>query len=329
MVTQKDIAQRLGISVRAVGFALNGTGRLSDDLRERIVEESKTLGYRPNPLARALVTGKTGLISVWVPNLAFQFGTRVLQVLQRELDEGPFQTLVLSGENVERAAQSLLKWRVDGRILLDAPLELSERMARDGAATPTLLLDCYSPRPHQTLDCINIDKEQAALDAMNFLQARTSRIALVRAQSPEARFDSQFDARSRVYEREMKRAGLQPEIIEIEELARGEFRRSAHQAMARYLECQASPSGLFCFNDDIALGVARALREKQYRIGEDVHLVGCDGLEDMQDVLPALSTIALPLEELASQAWTMLCERIGNPELERQTHSLHATFVAR
>lgn len=69
MITQKDIAQKLGVSVRAVGFAINGTGRLSDDLRERIVEESKSLGYRPNPLARALVTGKTGLIAVWVPKM--------------------------------------------------------------------------------------------------------------------------------------------------------------------------------------------------------------------------------------------------------------------
>ena len=72
----------------------------------------------------------------------------------------------------------------------------------------------------------------------------------------------------------------------------------------------------YAINDEVALGVYRALREMKLRVPHDVALIGCDGIEDTEYLECPLSTIVLPSEEMCRLAWQMLQERIENPALE-------------
>jgi LacI family transcriptional regulator len=86
---------------------------------------------------------------------------------------------------------------------------------------------------------------------------------------------------------------------------------------------------LFCNNDDLALGAYRGLREAGLRVPDDVMLVGCDGIEDMQFLEQPLTTIAIPVEEMCALAWRFLRRRIENPDTPLQHALLQPTLVVR
>src|SRR5262249_5883831 len=98
------------------------------------------------------------------------------------------------------------------------------------------------------------------------------------------------DARLYGYETAVAEVGQEPEYI----LTTDEKRQSVAPALKRYFEERGRPDGLFCFNDDMAIGAYRALRDLDLRIPEDVALIGCDGIEDTAYHDPRLTTIAQP-----------------------------------
>src|SRR5690606_10368372 len=111
-ITQKDIAQQIGVSQRLVSYALNGQTGVSAAMRQRILQAANDLGYAPNRMARALVTGRTGQIALW-----FQFSTTLNHEMARhfQMQAHPTSYDLLSISNKEQAHDSAAV-TVDGGI---------------------------------------------------------------------------------------------------------------------------------------------------------------------------------------------------------------------
>ena len=120
-VTLKDIAQELGLSVKAVSTGLNGTGRLSPETRKKIQEAARRMGYTPNVAARSLVTHRSSFIGVLVPYLNSSFFGNIIAGIEEVAGEHDFTLLLDSldcDENRQRRVLSRLMQRnVDGIIL--------------------------------------------------------------------------------------------------------------------------------------------------------------------------------------------------------------------
>lgn len=120
-VTLKDIAQELGLSVKAVSTGLNGTGRLSLETRKKIQEAARRMGYTPNVAARSLVTHRSSFIGVLVPYLNSSFFGNIIAGIEEVAGEHDFTLLLDSldcDENRQRRVLSRLMQRnVDGIIL--------------------------------------------------------------------------------------------------------------------------------------------------------------------------------------------------------------------
>jgi LacI family transcriptional regulator len=112
----------------------------------------------------------------------------------------------------------------------------------------------------------------------------------------------------------MAEAGKQVEYI----ITPDEHRRSVASPLTDYIERHGCPDGLFCFNDDMAIGAYRTLKDLGRRIPDDVALVGCDGIDDLKYLDPRVSTIVQPLEHMCMIAWTFLERRIKNNALPLQ-----------
>ena len=117
-------------------------------------------------------------------------------------------------------------------------------------------------------------------------------------------------ARAKTYEESVQAAGIAPELI----LAPDETRRGAFQIIAEYVDAHGAPDGIFCLNDDMAIGAYRALRDRGMRVPEDVALVGCDGVEDGEFLDVPLTTIVQPVHEMCRIAWDVLSRRIQTPD---------------
>lgn len=313
-VTQEEIAQRLGVSQRLVSYALNGNGTISERTRQRVKKEARELGYFPNKAARALATGRSHLVALQVPQLASSHGIRVLAELQNLARRDDYALVLMSGEN-SHATQ----WPLDGVLVLDPLTEMPARVLAGNA--PVVAMGCYAHLAAPETDYVALDLFRGARQAMQHLQAGGCRhiaylasISLFRDEEPR-------------YATFKKYGGQNAELIGIgdSELPR----RAGTQALREYIEQHGAPDGLFCGNDDTAIGAARALHSLNLRVPDDIKIVGCDGIPDALDREPSLSTIELPVEAMCRQAWQMLLRRLDNPQLAPQRETLPTKLIIR
>ena len=122
------------------------------------------------------------------------------------------------------------------------------------------------------------------------------------------------DARRGAYLRVMHEAGLAEELIVVPDATRAAARRG----FLRYLEVSGCPDGVFCWDDNTALGVYRACVDAGLSVPEQLALVGCDGIEDTEYLERPLSTIVQPIQEVCECAWAILSQRMLDPALPRQ-----------
>jgi LacI family transcriptional regulator len=135
----------------------------------------------------------------------------------------------------------------------------------------------------------------------------------------------EMDPRVFAYCRAMKDAGRPFEII----AGNPESRSSSRDALKAYIAEHGHPDAIFCFNDEMAVGANRALREIGLRVPDDVLLVGCDGTEEGEYMNPSLSTVVQPIDRICSKAWEVIEKRLNAPDSPRQRVVVNAEFVLR
>src|SRR4051794_15036555 len=119
MVTQAQIARKLGVSRQLVTFALSGYPQISQESRKRILAAARELGYRPNPYARALRKGRSGIIGLWIPDQISTHYTHVARELNRLVKEAGHE-LIVSEVSRAKEQQMLSHVPIDGLFVVDA-----------------------------------------------------------------------------------------------------------------------------------------------------------------------------------------------------------------
>ncbi len=157
----------------------------------------------------------------------------------------------------------------------------------------------------------------------HLIETGRKRIVYLYAAADEGLFT---EPRYRAYHDVMHAAGLEPETITISEVSLA----AARWRMREYLQQhEIPPEAVFCLNDDLAFGVHRALCDLGLRIGEDVAIVGCDGIEETEYLACPLTTIRQPLEEMCALAWQFLQTHIRDPAAPLQQRILQPELVIR
>src|SRR5690606_29158862 len=106
-------------------------------------------------------------------------------------------------------------------------------------------------------------------------------------------------------------------------------RAAARAELKSYLEANGCPDSILCFNDDVAIGIYRALCEQGIKVPQQVALIGCDGIDDTEYLECPITTIVQPVEEMCRMAWQMLESRIANPRQPFQQKVLLPELVVR
>ncbi len=321
-VTIVDIAKRLGISDSTVSRVLNKKkdNFISDATRKKVLTAAEEMGYRPNKLACALVTGRSHTIAFWVSGARTHYYTEMTYRLQDRLREDGYDLVTEStrGENAWNWQVPSLQWPFDGIILCDPPFSQEDFQKEYGHRNiPWISLGVFS---WDSGDRIGIDLYAGAKKALEHLRQFGRRIAFVAPPTSEP-----VDPRHRAYLTLMDEAGLAPEIITIPNFQRSPARKAIRDHIAKH----GCPKGIFCFNDNVAIGVHRGLRDLGLRMPKDVALVGCDGIEDTEYHDPAISTIDMNLDRMCDQAWAFLHRRIMDPSVPAQHLMLKPKLVIR
>lgn len=297
-VTQTHLAKHLGVSQALVARALKNDPAVAQATRDRVQAEAARLGYRPNVTARALLTGRTGLVGLWISRPYGSYAARLIFGFEKLAQAAGVDLLIRDlgpqGQAEEMTARHI--GLVDGLIVVDAPWHV-ETLLRSGASSrPCVGLgSTISPRA----DGVAVDLFRGAGQALKHLrEVGCRRIAYLRPEHPLG----DREDRRRAYVRAVRL----PEEIAMEDATRA----AAHAALTRHLKAHGCPDAVFCHNDDYALGALRALRELNLRVPRDVAVVGCDGVEDTEYLESPLTTIALPFDDMCRRVWTFLRERM-------------------
>lgn len=327
-VTIRDIARNLNLSHSTVSKVLNARtdAFISDATRRRVEEEASRLRYRPNHAARALATGKTNLIGLCVGDFN-TYNTSIITHVDELLRQRGFQMVVHRMLHREHSGK-ILEWPLDGLLVLDFPDYVKMIYDVTQNQVPVVSIGSYSA---ELVDHVALDLFTGAVDAMRrLIEQKYTRIIYVTSEwgnrVGEARHDAYFHL--------LESAGMERERLLVDqptrEAAYEMFTRNAVPERLRdELSVGSQKTALFCFNDEIAIGVYRALLEGGVRVPADVALVGCDDSRDAQYFECSLSTISYSISDLCILGIDLLEKRIQNPGSARQCAVVASRFIER
>jgi LacI family transcriptional regulator len=352
-ITMRQIAEHLKLSQATVSRVLSGVESpfISEATRARVRQAAEELGYKMNPLARSLATGRTHTVAVWLRNPDAPFYARVLRALAEQIQSGGYE-LILSGLSVQprvvegagesgtigpaRSAvaadlaqhrRASLSWPVDAVLCVDSAEAAAELLAaqRDPASGPRrpAPVIVVGSDPIDGCDFVGCDHAAGFREAAAHLRsAGRRRVAHV---TSDLAIRSVAQSRERACAQALgeQRGGV--EVIRLPDETRAAARAIVSERFAR----PDRPDALLCVNDDVAIGAYRGLRDLGLRIPEDVALVGCDDIEDALYLDPELATIAQPIDDMAREAWRLLTQRLKNPQAPAEHVVLPATFRPR
>lgn len=319
MVTQAQIAKKLGISRQLVTFALAGYPQVSKKSRERIQATAAEMGYRPNPHARALKRQKTGLIALWIPDQISTHYSHVARELGRLVKQSK-QELIISEVGVTDMKPIRTHVPVDGICAVDASKAAQLKLKALAAnSLPVVSLGAYGL---PDTDSVQVDMVAGTADVMRHLiDSGFRRIA----HATFVRRNLAGESRRIGYANAMREAGLKPEFIHYP--LSEQQRPVARQLILDYIRGHGRPEAIFCHSDDAALGIYRGLCDAGIKVPADIALVGCDGIEDTEYLECPLTTLVQPVAGMCATAWRFLQNRLADPSIPLQ-HSLLAPQLA-
>lgn len=333
-VTIKDIAIRAGVSRTAVSFAFNQPNRLPEATVQRILEVAEELGYVPNPIARSMSTGHTGVIGILVP----QPITEILRnPFLSEFLAGVGEACTAAGYNfmlvppfegsVQRAVGRAV---VDGFLIIGLEVYKSAVMVLQQRDVPFVLVD---GDPVDGVSVVNIDDEGGAYQAMKYiLEAGHRRIAIFSIRSGHNgryhEYTGTLKRRITGYLRALREFNLDIDGFKVFLLECASTINGGRYGFHKIWKRKHPPTAIVAMSDIIAIGALNAAHEAKIRIPEDISIIGFDDIPLSRVITPPLTTIAQPLSEKGKLATEILIKHISG-RANTEHHCLPISLIER
>jgi len=275
----KDIAKKAGCSISTVSYALNGSPKVTEETRKKILKIANDLDYVPNGAARMLRAGQTKIVGCFLSDYSGSFYGRLLKGMRETLNEQGYELVVCSGKESRRL---LLEKMMDGAIILDEAFTDEELLNYANLGHKMVILD--RELEHKNIKTVLIDNQKgAALAASQLLKHQTQDLYIV--SGPSGSYDS--NQRMEAAEKVVKASGSVNVTVIEGDFTKESGIKAAQKMVAQYRE----PTAVFCLNDEMAVGFYDYIKETAYVIGKDFYVVGFDNIELAQYVQPRLTTI--------------------------------------
>ncbi|TGN63734.1 LacI family DNA-binding transcriptional regulator [Nocardioides eburneiflavus] len=303
-VVMRDVAKAAGVSVATVSHVVNDNprARIGQAARERVRRAIEELGYRPNALAKTLVTGSSSFIGLVADAIATTpFAGQIIQGAQDEAWKHGYVLLVANtGGNEaaeEQAIAMMLEHKVRG-ILYSTWFHRAVTPPAALAETDAVLVGCYSE--DSSLQAVVPDEVQGGRTATQLLlDAGHRRIAFINTSHPSPAQTGRLEG----YRELLERAGVGYDPALVVEATSDQ--EGGYEAAMRVLEHDVT--AVFCHNDRVAMGLYDAARDRSLRVPDDLAVVGFDDQEVISAHLrPPLTTVALPHYDLGAAGVRLL-----------------------
>lgn len=279
MVSIKDISKKTGFSISTVSYALNGNPKVSEETAAKIIAAANELNYVPNAAARTLKKRETNIIGVFLTNYGGAFYGKLLEGMEGALTKKGYELIVCTGKNSHRL---LAEGWIDGAIILDATFSSEELLNYAERGHKLVILD--RELEHKNINRVLLDNKAGATLAMDYLLDKGHRKIYV-VSGPEGSYDSEQRMKAAI------QASKRFEDLELTVIP-GDFNKpSGVKAAIRIVEEYTEPAGVFCLNDEMAIGMYDYLKKTEYQLGKHIHLIGFDNINVTKYTDPRIATI--------------------------------------
>ena len=318
--TIKDIKSETGLALATISKYLNG-GNVRTENREKIEAAIKKLDYRPNEMARALITKKTRTIGVVINDIASQFSGILLRYTGQLLRKHGYSMMICDSAHDPQLEEKNIRFcvdkKVDGILLLPVGMDSGNLSSAKAANVPVVLLD--REVPGSGCDCITIDNREAARRAVNELARHGhTRIAVIHSEeyTGNERYLGYLDA--------MREHDLP---IPDDYIYSGPMHSTqlGYRGMEKLMALEEPPTAIMMTNYEVSLGVVMAMNEEGLKCPEDFSLLGFDELTLALVVRPKITVVAQPMEEICQEGVRLLMARVdGETDIPPRRISIYA-----
>ena len=331
-VTSLDVARKAGVSRTTVSFVLNNVAgmQISEETRKRVLQAADDLGYVPDAAAQALASGRSktiGLLLARRPQViaSDMFLTQIMEVLVREINHQGMRMLLEVVEDFENQESYLKLVRsnsIDGILYSGPRFNDSALQSLVAHGIPTVLMGAL---PGTSYYFVDVDNQAAAYRAVEHLiSLGHTRIGCIT--NAKTTYVAAAD-RLKGYQTALEAAGIgfDPCLVRI-----GDFDpESGYTQMNSLLTDCPEMTAAFVASDVVAFGAMAAIRERRLRIPKDIALVGFDDVSVSRYIDPSLTTIQLPVLELARTASDMVVGLIRGEQPAQSQVLLGADLLVR
>ncbi|MBS4204542.1 LacI family DNA-binding transcriptional regulator [Lederbergia citrea] len=306
MVSIKDIAKKAGVSISTVSYALNGSPKVTEETSAKILAIAKELNYIPNAAARTLRERKTKIIGAFLTDYSGPFFGQLLQGMRETLNNKGYDLIVCTGKESHRF---LPEGIIDGAIVLDATFPDEELISYANRGHKLIVLDREIDHPN--IDRVLLDNQMGAELAVEFLIGKGhENIVVVTGPAGSYDSDQRLEAVKKLLE---THPSISLSVIH------GDFDKASGERTAeQIIQTYTKPVAVFCFNDEMAIGMYNYIETTDYVVGKDIHIIGFDNIEVAHYVRPRLSTIHYSKQDWGAKAAEKLIRLIGNEKYEIQ-----------
>lgn len=303
----EDVAKLAGVSPTTVSRVINNRGYISDATRKKVKKAMKDLNYYPNDIARSLFKQRTHFIGLILPKINNPFYSELALHIENLCSDLGYKVILCNSlgkiEKEKAYAIMLMRHQVDGMIVCSYNRGIEEYK---NPRLPIVAIDHYlSP----TIPVVGSDNYTGGKMAVQHLLDKGCK-SIIHINGP-SELETPAQLRRKAYEHLVEN----PITYEIKEYFDDKYTIST---IRRIFKEHPETDGIFASDDMIASFCLKVANELKIKVPEQLKIVGYDGTEIVRDLLPQLTTIKQPIQEIAETAVLQMIDLVNQPEKEPQ-----------
>ena len=303
-----DVAKYAGVSTATVSRILNNLSGYSDKTKVKVEKAIEELGYKPNAMARGLVSNKTNTIGVLLPCVTGRFSSELLKGIEKIAHAKGYSVIIcntdMNGERTMSYLKTLSEKRVEGILFISEWVTDEYGKFLSSLGIPVVLVATHSPKFN--FPTVRVDDFAAAYTATNYLiTCGHTKIGLITG--------SKEDRIAGLPRIEGYKKALIDADLEVKEsyIAYGDFHFESGIASMAILDARdLGLSAVFATSDEMASGAITYLHNSGRQIPEEFSVIGYDDTLDALMCYPSLTTLHQPIEEMGEYAMDLICRAV-------------------
>jgi DNA-binding LacI/PurR family transcriptional regulator len=323
--TLKDVADHAQVSKATVSRVLNNNPRVAEELRARVLESIRLLGYQPNRAARRLRASVSDVLGLMISDIENPFFISVVRGVEDAAYANQMSVVLCNTDENPAKQQMYLRVMQAERVagLIISPTNVNEDFTElQQLGIPVILLDRRTDK-FET-DAVTIDNVGGAyLAVRHLIDLGYERIGTIGGSPHLTTGRERYEG----YRKALNAAGLKidEKLVKI-----GDFKTdSGYQLAIELIGLPRPPQAIFVANNLMTLGTLRALRENNVCVPDDMALVGFDDMPWSSELCPPLTAVSQPTYELGQETVHLLLRRLANPDAPVRTVTLQPRLIVR